>query len=214
MTEPTGRREASKQAVRAALTAAANRLFAERGFEATTVRDIAAAANVNERTFYRYFEGKEGLLAEDYRAWLSALAAAIRNRPGHEPPLDAIKHAMLATIRKDGGEVVPVPVWLFRDRPLADLRQVGTRPLLSLETALTDATLARLNATAGGRADPGDPPVEYRAQVIARVAVAAMRSAIIHRREQRGRGEDSSGAGELLTQAFTILGHEARQRTD
>src|SRR5690242_16988013 len=56
MAEPVGRREAGKQARRAALTAAAHRLFAEHGYEATTVRDIAAAAGLTERTFYRYFD--------------------------------------------------------------------------------------------------------------------------------------------------------------
>ena len=57
MAEPTGRREANKQATRAALRSAAKQLFASQGFERTTVRDIARLANVTERTFYRYFDG-------------------------------------------------------------------------------------------------------------------------------------------------------------
>ena len=91
-----GRREANKQATRAALTAAAKRLFAERGYEATTVADIASAANVTHRTFYRYFDGKEDLIAGEWRAWLAVLQEAITARPPAEPPLTALRHAMAA----------------------------------------------------------------------------------------------------------------------
>ena len=62
---PLGRREAHKQATRQALQQAADRLFAEHGYGATTVRDIAEAAGVTERTFFRYFTGKEELIIED-----------------------------------------------------------------------------------------------------------------------------------------------------
>ena len=57
--EPVGRREANKRATREALSRAAQTLFTEQGFAATTVRDIADAAGVTERTFFRYFESKE-----------------------------------------------------------------------------------------------------------------------------------------------------------
>ena len=59
-----GRRETKKLAVRAAVERAARQLFAEHGYEATSVRQIADAAGVAERTFYRYFDGKEGLIAD------------------------------------------------------------------------------------------------------------------------------------------------------
>jgi AcrR family transcriptional regulator len=81
VTAPTGRREAHKQATRAALRAAAMGLFAEQGYDVTTVADIARAADVTQRTFYRYFDGKEDLIAGEYRSWLTLLAGAIRARP-------------------------------------------------------------------------------------------------------------------------------------
>src|SRR3954452_19910154 len=96
MTVPTGRREASKQATRTALQAAALRLFAERGYVATTVADIARAANVTHRTFYRYFDGKDGLLADQYLTWLAALRSEIAGRPAGEPPMTTVWQAKLS----------------------------------------------------------------------------------------------------------------------
>lgn len=60
--EPVGRRETGKRARRAALTAAAHRLFAERGYGATAVRGIAAAAGLTWQTFCRYSTARRARL--------------------------------------------------------------------------------------------------------------------------------------------------------
>ncbi len=69
---------------------AAERLFAEHGFEATTVAQIAQTAGVGERTFYRYFDSKEDLLAERAITWIGLLGEAIRARPAAETPYQAV----------------------------------------------------------------------------------------------------------------------------
>ena len=97
------RREASKQATRTAVLEAAQRLFALHGYENTTVRAIADAAGVTERTFYRYFDGKEGLLAEEAIDWTEKLCDAIRTRPPEEGPYLAVQHAMIAVAREQIG---------------------------------------------------------------------------------------------------------------
>lgn len=205
MTEPAGRREASKQATRTALAAAAQRLFAERGFEATTVRDIAAAAGVTERTFYRYFDGKEGLLAGEFQAWLEVLSAAILGRPTQEPPFIAVQRALLSIGRGAGTGSGPVPpLWLFGDvGSLHGLRRAAPRPLLRLESSIRDSMLARM-----GGAD-SDPAEQFRAQVISRVAVGALRSAIIRHRELLAAGDvDGPSLEQLLRRAFAIIAEQ------
>ena len=57
-----GRRESKKRATRESLVAAAMKLFAERGYQGTTVADIAASAGVAPRTFFGYFPTKEAVL--------------------------------------------------------------------------------------------------------------------------------------------------------
>jgi len=78
MTVTTGRREANKRATRQALQQAADRLFAEQGYAQTTVRDIAEAAGVTERTFFLYFGGKEELIIDDALDWLPLLKDHVR----------------------------------------------------------------------------------------------------------------------------------------
>ena len=207
MTAPIGRREANKQATMTALRAAAKRLFAERGYEATTVRDIAREASVTERTFYRYFNGKEALLGEEYRAWLEALAHAIRARPAAEPAFTAVRQAIMAVGRPILGAAGPAPPFLLSDdRPFADLRRSTPRPLLRLEATVAEALQARLRAGSDA-ARPGD---DFQAQVVARVAVAALRSAIIRYRDLRAAagGAAPQSLGELLDRAFTIIGSQ------
>ena|SRR5690242_19212569 len=65
---------------------AADRLFAEQGYAQTTVRDIAEAAGVTERTFFRYFGGKEELIIDDALAWLPLLKDHVRGPPGGGRP--------------------------------------------------------------------------------------------------------------------------------
>ncbi|HTX84026.1 MAG TPA: helix-turn-helix domain-containing protein [Streptosporangiaceae bacterium] len=213
MTASAGRREANKQATRAALLAAAKRLFAERGFEATTIRDIAAEAQVTERTFYRYFDGKEGLIGDEYRAWLSILHEAILSRPPDEAPVVAVRQAMISIGQQVASGAGPIPLWLFSEGPpVTSLRRSAPRPLLQLESSIADAIMTRLRS-AGDNAGRGDSGAaeDLRAKVISRVAVAALRSATIQYREQRAGGHSAApGPLELLTAVFAIISEDWR----
>ena len=210
MTAPVGRREASKQATRAALRAAAQQLFDERGFEQTTVRDIAKAAGVTERTFYRYFDGKEDLMAEEYLTWLDRLHDAILARPAAEPPLEAVQRAMVSLGRQAAAERVLAPLWLFSGGPqMRTLRRFEPRPMLRLESAISRAIMARIRAEHGPadpQAAPADLDEDFRTRVLGRVCVAALRSAVIQYRELRASGPVAPQAVEqLLDQAFEVI---------
>jgi TetR/AcrR family transcriptional regulator, regulator of mycofactocin system len=71
---------------RAAIAEAALALFAERGFAATTVDDIAARADIAPRTFFRYFPTKESVLFDDMDIKLGLMRERLLARPADEPP--------------------------------------------------------------------------------------------------------------------------------
>ncbi|WP_167382909.1 TetR/AcrR family transcriptional regulator [Streptomyces mangrovisoli] len=78
-----GLREANRQRVQNEVRSQALALFVEHGFEATTVEQIAAAADISPATFYRHFRGKEDVLFhEGYDPFLEQTFAA---RPADEP---------------------------------------------------------------------------------------------------------------------------------
>src|SRR5450756_551609 len=83
--EGEGRRDRKKSETRQALRDAAHRLFAEKGFSQTTIDDIAAAADVSRRTFFRYYDSKDDLLRSDVSDLLPVMLAALRGRPADTP---------------------------------------------------------------------------------------------------------------------------------
>jgi AcrR family transcriptional regulator len=77
VTKLCGLRERKKQQTRAALVDAALALFEAKGFEAATVEEIAAAAEVSPRTFFRYFAAKEAVLLAVHDGEFDRVVAAI-----------------------------------------------------------------------------------------------------------------------------------------
>ena len=105
---PPGRpRVSSRQAVEAA----AVELFVARGFEQTTVDDIAAAAGIGRSTFFRYFPTKADVLWLPFDDHFEHLAVALAKRPSGEPLTTAIIRGVLEALRKSGD---PQGVWLLR----------------------------------------------------------------------------------------------------
>jgi len=78
------------------LVAAAARLFLQRGYEATTVADIAAAAGLTERTFFRYFADKREVLFGNPAAYNSVFTDAITAAPPDAAPLELLEEALRA----------------------------------------------------------------------------------------------------------------------
>jgi len=85
-----GLRERKKQRTRRALAEAALRLFRTKGYEETTIAEIAAEAEVSTRTFFSYFASKEDVIFYDGpERMASHLALVLARRPG-EPPADLL----------------------------------------------------------------------------------------------------------------------------
>lgn len=91
-------RERTRRAVRSEIAATAMRLFAEQGFDATTVDQIAAAAGISRRSFFHYFGSKEDVVLGDTEALGESVRAALEARPDDESAWAAIRAAFL-TIR-------------------------------------------------------------------------------------------------------------------
>lgn len=72
-------------------------LFAREGFDETTVDEIAAAAGIGRRTFFRYFASKNDVLWSDHGARLERMGAHLRASPPDEPLLDAVRRAVVAS---------------------------------------------------------------------------------------------------------------------
>jgi AcrR family transcriptional regulator len=92
------RRERKKRATREAIAATARRLFAERGFEAVTVAEIAAAADVSEKTVFNHFPTKEDLAFAGREERLSRLLADIVQRPPGASVVDVFRATTNAMI--------------------------------------------------------------------------------------------------------------------
>ncbi|MCY0943250.1 TetR/AcrR family transcriptional regulator [Streptomyces antarcticus] len=192
-----GLRERKKEQTRRALRACAAALFAERGFAGTTVTDIAAAANVSERTFFRYFESKESLLLPDSAALFAFVEAALTVRPLDEDPLEAVCQALTEA-------AVP-----FAQSTLTGLTHslAGTESQGLIRTRLTQAFAEfedRLSLLVLRRLPDDMPDADLYAMVVACSALSAARAVLRTQRARREAGT-AADAAPLLPKAFAIL---------
>ncbi|MFE7119906.1 TetR family transcriptional regulator [Streptomyces sp. NPDC057654] len=112
--KPAGRcaglRERKKRRTRDALVRAALELFVEKGYEQTTVDEIADAVDVSQRTFFRYFAGKEDAAFALQELIETRFLSEVCARPAHEPPMPALRNAITnawATIDEEMKAVAP-----------------------------------------------------------------------------------------------------------
>lgn len=116
-----GLRERKKARTREAILDAALDLFDRHGFEATTVEDIAAAADVSPRTFFRYFDSKLDVVMARNVDEGDDLEASVAARPAHESPVEAvhqvIRDKLVAMLEGD-------------DAPLREMRVTLSAPSL------------------------------------------------------------------------------------
>jgi AcrR family transcriptional regulator len=95
--QATGLRERKKQATREALTRAALELFVDRGYDETTLDEIAEAAGVSTRTIFAYFPSKEDILFCTMGTMRDALATALADRPVGTDALAALRDFILSS---------------------------------------------------------------------------------------------------------------------
>jgi AcrR family transcriptional regulator len=165
-----GLRARKRQQTRERLTRAAMALFLERGFEATTLDDIAAAADVSRRSFFHYFASKEDVVFAWQEELSAALMAAVAARPASESMLTAAENAIAAMARQvDANEAVAMSC-LKRDNPA--LRARDQVKYEKLERALAEALGKRAGAKENVKAGV---KTEREARLVAMIATGAMR---------------------------------------
>ncbi|MFG2988471.1 TetR/AcrR family transcriptional regulator [Streptomyces sp. NPDC048257] len=98
MENTTGLRENKKLRTRHRLAATALELFLERGFDAVSVADVAAAAEVSKPTLFRYFPSKEDLLLDRFADHQDEAARIVRERPAGRTPVGAVHEHFLAAL--------------------------------------------------------------------------------------------------------------------
>jgi AcrR family transcriptional regulator len=115
-------RERRRARTRDDIEAVALGLFLERGYDATTVEEIAEAALISPRTFFRYFSSKEDLLFARGREEMALAARSLAERPPDEPLMDSLRAVLGLFAELHSAD---------RDRRLAWFRVVTTTPQLA-----------------------------------------------------------------------------------
>jgi AcrR family transcriptional regulator len=154
-TQTEGLRARKKRAAREAIAAAARRLFAERGFDTVTVAEIAAAADVSEKTVFNHFPTKEDLAFAGREEGLIQLVANITERPPDASVLDVFR-ALTITVIDDfvAGEdedLIAVAKIIRGSRTLQERLTIGWE---SGAAAIT-AAIAETSGAANGDLVPG-----------------------------------------------------------
>jgi AcrR family transcriptional regulator len=154
-----GLRERKKQKTRDTISKVALELFAERGYEQTTIAEIADAAEVSPRTIFAYFPTKEDIVFCDFPAIQERLALALRERPEGVTALDALRDFIVGSFSPDPNEVLRKRI-LASDETLRRSKRARFAPF---EQLMVEAIAEDLHA------GPGD----IRPQMVASALTAA-----------------------------------------
>jgi AcrR family transcriptional regulator len=179
-----GLRERKKQQTRETIERVALELFAERGYENTTLADIAEAADVSPRTIFAYFESKEDILFCEEPAFLAQLKQKLEQRPPDSTTVDALRDFLSAMPPPDEGA-------MLRKKIITD------SPSLELKMRARHAQFEPMIA-ASIRKDLGSGPDDVRPHLIAASMTAAFTS-------MKDRIEADSGRPLTLEQIKAIV---------
>ncbi|MEU0739115.1 TetR family transcriptional regulator [Streptomyces sp. NPDC006134] len=140
--------ERRKAETRMEIARAAAGLFVRLGLRATRAEDIAQAAGIAPRTFYRYFATKEEAVAPLYAAGAQRWAEAVRDAPAGLPLPEALEHAVRHTLTPGAGVSAASWEWVRTLVRLADgspaLRKVWAEACHSSERTLTEVLADRV----------------------------------------------------------------------
>jgi AcrR family transcriptional regulator len=196
----TGLRERKKQKTKEAIHRAAMRLFQKRGYEETTVEQIAAAAEISPSTFFNYFPSKDDVVMLDIYDPMTI--NMLKERPKDESLNDAFRRVLegLEAIFDRDRELV-----LARGRLMMEVPELRAR--LWDEIERTQSVVTEMVAERTGR-DPND----FDVRVTARIVIAALYEASLEWFRQDGRKK----LGQLANRALDVVesgGRKTKRRS-
>ena len=174
-------RDRRRAELRDRIVAAALPLFAEHGFDAVTVEEIAAAAGISLSTLFRHVPGKDDLLVDVVRTGRARIVANFEQRPAAEPASRSLAHAILRRTEQFSDETQTIELWR---RAMASAPPRIRRAALLDEderARLTGLVAARLPGvdSSGRAATAGDPAAdELTPGVLVHVMLAAAEYAL------------------------------------
>ena len=191
-----GRSVEGRAEVRRELVASAARLFTDRGYDESTVDDIATAAGVGRRTFFRYFRGKEDALSPDHERGLARIADVFAEAHPTEPLLSVVLRAAetVFDLYLDDVEVARMRFALVREVPA--LRDREAASVHRYRRLFTREVTARLSGVEDG---------ELRAAVTGAAVVAAHNQALRRWLADGGRAADIEACREHFRRVAPML---------
>lgn len=170
MSETIGLRERKKRERRRRIEDAAIELFDRNGFDATTIDQIAAAADIAPRTFFSYFDSKDDVVLADYADRLDRVIGVLRTRPAEEPAWTALGASFAAVSSDFAAESDRLA---RRFSIMAGTPSVHARSL-QLQAGWEETISEQLALRLGVGTDRPEP------RLLAATAVAVMRSSLQH----------------------------------
>lgn len=185
-------RERKKRSTRRALQMAGLTLVAERGLDAVTTEEIAAAAGVSQRTLFNYFTSKEDVLVANDPDLVPALAKALAERPADRAPLEALRDVF--------GQYAQI-VSADQNRWRLRMRVVDQNPALLPVMIGASAVFARELTLAIATRTGKDAEVDLYPSLVVNVALTTMRTAL----QRHAAGGFRGSLGELTAEAFDAV---------
>jgi AcrR family transcriptional regulator len=186
-----GLRERKKQRTRDAIASTGLALFSERGYHATTVAEIAAAADVSERTVFGYFATKEDILFADHLALEHDLARTLDERS---------TASALETLR----EFVVENLSRFDEQARIRWQIVRHDELLLTHQRMRQAAFGEVIAKAIGE-ELGEQADDLRPQLVTAAVIAAFTATYEHRYRARSQSASRAQAVAVIDEAITFL---------
>ncbi|WP_043636413.1 TetR/AcrR family transcriptional regulator [Nonomuraea candida] len=187
------------------IQAHAIRLFTARGYDATTMNEIAEAAGVSPMTLYRHFPTKEDLVLTDRHGEL--IAEHLAASPAEGPLTHRIARALIAAATAltgddaaDDREFLLVRLQLMIATPALRARHLDNQ--YALQQAITSALHDDAADSDAADPDPADPDADFQAQAAASACLAALHTAMVRWAEDDGRSDLPHLIGRALAAVF------------